>query len=97
MDKTIYLNNLYDFYQDLFSEKQQKIFEEYYFDNLSLAEVADNNDVSRNAIHKLLKGIEEKLYKYEDSLKLYEKSLKLNAIIEKIDNTTLKKSLEELL
>lgn len=97
MDKTIYLNNLYDFYQTLFSDKQCKIFEEYYFENWSLAEIADNNDVSRNAIHKLLKAVEDKLYKYEESLKLYEKSLKLKEIIEKIDNPNLKTNLQELL
>lgn len=97
MDKTIYLNNLYDFYQDLFNDKQRRLFEDYYFENWSLAEIAINNGVSRNAIHKLLKSIEDKLYKYEESLKLYEKSLKLNALIEKMDNLELKKQLQELL
>jgi predicted DNA-binding protein YlxM (UPF0122 family) len=93
----IHLNNLYDFYHLLFNEKQCKIYEEYYFKNLSLAEIAENNDVSRNAIHKLLKGIEEKLYKYEKNLRLYEKSLKLIQIIEKEKDLDLKKQLKNLL
>ena len=55
MDKRIYLNNLYDYYKDLFTEKQQEYFEDYYYNNFSLAEIAENNDVSRNAIHNQLK------------------------------------------
>ena len=38
MDRRIYLNNLYDYYKGLFTEKQQEYFEEYYYNNLSLSE-----------------------------------------------------------
>ena len=70
MDRVIYLNLLYDYYKELFTEKQQMYFEEYYFDDLSLSEIAENNDVSRNAVHNQLKIMEEKLIELEDKLKM---------------------------
>ena len=61
MDNRIYLINLYDYYSELLTEKQREYFEDYYFDNLTLQEISENNDVSRNAVHKQLKETEEKL------------------------------------
>ena len=90
MDKYIYLNELYDYYKELFTEKQQEYFEDYYFNNLSLGEIAENYGVSRNAIHNQLKIMEDKLEEYERVLKLYEKRNKVIAILEdKIDNNTI--------
>ena len=51
MDRVVYLNILYDCYKDLFTEKQQLYFESYYWENLSLSEIATNYHVSRNAVH----------------------------------------------
>ena len=87
MDRYVYLNELYDYYKDLFTEKQKEYFEDYYFNNLSLAEIAENYGVSRNAIHNQLKIIEDKLEEYEQKLKLYEKKNKIIDILNyKIDN-----------
>jgi len=87
MDKHIYLCDLYDFYKELFTEKQQMYFEDYYFNDLSLSEIAENYNVSRNAIHNQLKIIEENLLDYENKLKLYDKKNKIIDILEdKIDN-----------
>ncbi len=85
MDNRVWLNNLYDYYKDLLTEKQQLYFEDYYFDNLSLTEIAENNNVSRNAVHKQLKETLEKLENYEDKLKLYDKKQKINKILDKVD------------
>ncbi len=78
----LYLNELYDIYGSLLTEKQRKNFEEYYFDDLSLGEVSENNEVSRNAIHKSLKESVEKLEWYEKNLKLYEIRKKLKKLSE---------------
>ena len=88
---------LYDYYMDLFNEKQRRYFEDYYFDNLSLSEISQNNGVSRNAVHKSVKSVVNKLYEYEEKLKIYEKETKLKKIIDKIDNQEIKKELEGLL
>lgn len=73
MERTIYLNELYDCYKELFTDKQRLYFEEYYWDNLSLSEMADNNDVSRNAIHNQLKIMENRLEELESQLLLNHK------------------------
>lgn len=77
MEKREYLIILYDFYSELLSDKQKEHFEDYYFNNLSLGEISENENVSRNAIHKSIKSIENKLYFYEEKLKLYQKSQEL--------------------
>lgn len=85
MDNTIYLSALYDYYGVLLTDKQQQYFEDYYFSNLTLQEISENYEISRNAIHKTLKEVETKLKFYEEKLKLYQKGLKLESIISSLD------------
>ena len=96
MDKTIYYNYLYDYYGSLLTERQRSYYEDYYFSNLSLSEIAENYKVSRNAVHNQLKIVIEKLDFYENNLKLYEKSKKIGKIIEKVDEK-IKREIEELI
>ena len=88
---------LYDYYGELLSEDNRKYFEDYYFDNLSLGEIAENNSISRNAIHKHIKNAIEKLEFYEEKLKLYEKDKKLNALIDDIKDEKIKNTVNNLL
>lgn len=96
MDNRIYFINLYDYYSELLTDKQQTYFEGYYFDNLSLQEISENIGVSRNAVSKQLKDVTNKLEYFEEKLKLYNKSLKIKKLIEKIDFDT-KSKIEELI
>lgn len=96
MDERIYLNDLYDLYGKLLNDVQRKYFEYYYFDNLSLGEIADLLDVSRNAVHKNIKLVDTKLNDFESKLELYKKNIKLQKIIGKIEDKNLKKELDEL-
>ena len=97
MEDREYLIILYDYYSELFNDVQKQYFEEYYFDNLSLSEISENEDKSRNAVHKCIKNVCNKLYEYEEKLKLYGNSNKLKNIIDKIDDKEIKRELEELL
>ena len=72
-------------------------FEDYYFNNLSLGEISENENVSRNAIHKSIKSIENKLYFYEEKLKLYQKSQELNTLLANIKDEKLKKDIKNIL
>ena len=92
-----YIIILYNYYSELFNDKQRKYFEEYYFDNLSLSEISENEDISRNAVHKCIKSVINKLYEYEDKLKLYDKDNKIKKIIDEIDDDKIKNKLKELL
>jgi len=97
MDKIVYLNILYDCYKNLFTEKQQMYFEMYYWENLSLSEIADNFEVSRNAIHNQLKIMEERLIELEEKLKINEKKEKIIKLLDKkVDNKVLEE-IKELL
>lgn len=97
MDNIDELIILYDYYGELFNELQRECFEEYYFNNLSLAEIAVNMNKSRNAIHKVIKKVCDKLYSYENILKLYEKDNKLREIINKVTDDKIKNELEKLI
>ena len=97
MEKEVYLTILFDYYGKLLTEKQQRYFSYYYFDNLSLGEIKDNLNISRNAIHKQLKVIEEKLINYEKVLHIYEKDKKLEKIIEKIEDKKIKKEIKDII
>ena len=95
MENKVYITILYDYYKELLTERQKEYFENYYFNNLSLQEIALNMNVSRNAIHKELKNIETKLNLYEEKLNLYKKDQKLLKLIEKIDNIELKNEIKK--
>lgn len=81
MNDKVYLTILFDYYETLLSEKDKKIFKYYYFDNLSLQEISENENISRNAIHKRIKKIEEELKNYEEKLYLYKKEKKIMSLI----------------
>jgi len=87
---------LFDYYGELFTEKQKDYFMDYYFNNLTLQEIADNSSVSRNAVHKNIKDILQKLDYYEEKLNLYSNKKKIEKLIENID-VDIKKKIEELI
>lgn len=88
MDTQIYLTNLYDYYKELLTEKQRRTFEDYYFDNLTMEEIAENNEISKNAVSKTLMETKEKLESFENSLNLYDN---YQSITKLVDDETLKK------
>lgn len=57
MDEINELIMLYDYYGELLSDSQKEYFIDYYFNNLSLGEIADNLEISRNAVHKQIKSV----------------------------------------
>ena len=92
----IYYVSLFDYYGELFTDKQKEYFIDYYFNNLTLQEIAENNDVSKNAVHKSIKDITEKLDYYESKLNLYSNKKKIEKLIENIDKE-IKEKIEELI
>lgn len=81
MNETVYLTILFDYYEKLLTEKDRDCFKAYYFDNLSLGEIADLIDISRNAVHKRLKKIEAELKNFEEIIGLYNKEKKILSLI----------------
>ncbi|MEG0026324.1 MAG: hypothetical protein RR847_01335 [Bacilli bacterium] len=96
MDKRLLLTNLFDYYGELLTLKQQNCFKDYYFNNLSLQEIGDNESISRNAIFNQLKGVEVKLLLFENKLKMYERDKKLANIISNIKDEKIRNELNNL-
>ncbi|WP_138159113.1 YlxM family DNA-binding protein [Peptoniphilus catoniae] len=70
------INMLLDFYRDLLSEKQEKSLSMYYAYDFSLTEIAEELNISKQAVSDNIKRAEQNLRFYEKSLKLVSKHLK---------------------
>ena len=77
------VDELYDLYSNLLTEKQKDYFENYYFDDLSISEIAINYNISRNGVYDQLKRVENSLIDYEAKLKLAYKISKIESLDEK--------------
>lgn len=84
LEKTTRLILLYDFYQDLLTEKQKQFIELYFQDDLSLGEIAEETGISRQAVYEHIKRAETLLEDYEEKLELLEKFEKRNQIIKEL-------------
>ena len=88
---------LFDYYGELLTNKQKEYFKEYYFDNLTLSEIAENNEISKNAVSKELKLVSEKLLDFENKLNIYSKDKRIKRIIDKIEDNDLKQQINNIL
>lgn len=84
LEKVNRMNELYDAYQELLTTKQKVYFELYYQDDLSLSEIAEQFEVSRNAVFDNIKRTEKLLEDYEDKLQLLDKREAREKIIDQI-------------
>lgn len=70
MDITIYYTKLFDLYYKLLTEKQCDYFRFYFFDNLTLEEISDNENVSKANVSKEINKVKDLLDEYESKLHL---------------------------
>ncbi|MEG1351351.1 MAG: HTH domain-containing protein [Bacilli bacterium] len=97
MDKKIYYNELFSIYKGLFTSTQVNYFTAYYEEDLSLSEIAENYNVSRNAIFNCINTLEKKLVYYEDVLKIVQKNKRLEKLINSYNNPIFIKEIEEII
>lgn len=89
MPKNLKVAELLDIYGNLLNEKQRTSLEFYYYDDLSLSEIAENIGVSRQGVRDVIKRAESFLFFAEQELKLLEKRealLKTISQFKKLDN-----------
>lgn len=85
LEKTQHVNLLMDMYGELLTDKQRNYLNLYYDEDLSLAEIAEELDVSRNAVYDNLKRAIHTLEDYEAKLKLLEKHEKRLKLIDQLE------------
>ena len=84
MKQNVKISMLNQIYGGLLTKKQKEIIEDYYNNDLSLSEIAENNEITRQAIRDVLKKSEKKLVEYEETLSIMEKNIEQEKKIEKI-------------
>ena len=88
---------LFDYYGELLSDSQKNYFIDYYFHNLTLSEIAENNNVSKNAVSKDLKLACSKLEDFDSKLKLIDKDKKIIKAIKDTNNEELLEKINKIL
>lgn len=84
MEKNVKISMLNQIYGKLLTQKQNEIIDDYYNNDLSLSEIAENNQITRQAVRDILKKGEKKLFKYEEKLQFMKRTLNQEKRIEKV-------------
>lgn len=94
-DREKYIN-LFDIYNALLTSKQSSYFEEYYYLDYSLQEIADNHGVSRNACYDAINKTCKILDNYETKMHLLEKNNNLKSALELNDINEIKNVIKDV-
>ncbi|WP_375162830.1 putative DNA-binding protein [Rossellomorea sp. SC111] len=78
------MNYLYDFYQSLLTPKQRSYMSLYYLDDFSLGEIAEEYNISRQAVYDNIKRTEAMIEEYEEKLLLFKKFQERNEILDQL-------------
>lgn len=84
MDNIIERGRLYDYYGGLLTEHQQQIYEAVVNEDMSLSEIADDHDITRQGVFDLIKRCDKQLSRYEEKLKLIERDAIVSAKLDEI-------------
>ncbi len=82
--KDLRISALYDYYGDLLTDKQKNFIDLYYNEDLSLSEIAEQENITRQGVRDGIKHAEQKLFDYESKLKLAERSETFYKLADKI-------------
>ena len=88
MEKIVEQTMLYDFYGKLLTEHQKSIYEDVILNDYSLSEIAEENGISRQGVHDLVKRCNKILKDYEDKLHLVEKFIETKEMVNEINHLT---------
>ncbi|MBQ3052354.1 MAG: DNA-binding protein [Clostridia bacterium] len=82
MAKDLFVSALLDVYGEFLSEKQKRVTEHYYNDDLSLSEIAENEGITRQGVNDLIKRSEAQLYSWEEKCHYCKSFLRLKELAE---------------
>lgn len=84
MEEKVKISMLCDLYGKLLTEKQLELLTDYYNNDLSLSEIAENNGITRQAVRDIIKKGEKKLFEYEEKLLFMKRTLNQEKKIERV-------------
>ncbi len=87
MDKILEQTLLYDFYGELLTDHQKQIYEDVVLNDYSFSEVAEEQGISRQGVHDLVKRCNKILQEYESKLHLVEKFVTIKEQIEEMEKS----------
>ena len=96
MKDKIRRGRLYDFYGELLSEHKRKIFELYVIDDLSLTEIADEMDMTKQGVSNLIKRSTAAMEEYESALRLCERFERIEDRLDVIRRIAAENGLDEI-
>ncbi len=96
MKDLVYYNELFEIYSDLLTDKEKEAFKDYYYEDLSLSEIAENNDVSRAAVSKMVNTVVDKLKYYESIIHKHEMKDLINKSLSSNDLDSVKSILNNV-
>ena len=76
IDKSVKISILCEIYGKLLTKKQYEFINDYYNKDLSLSEIAENNNITRQAVRDIIMKGEKKLFEYEEKLEFMKRTLK---------------------
>ena len=85
LEKTTRMNYLFDFYQALLTPKQRSYMEMYYLEDLSLGEIAETFEVSRQAVYDNIRRTEAMIESYEKKLHLYDRFKERSTLLDELE------------
>jgi len=86
LERAVRIGNLFAFYEELLTERQQEMIRLYFYHDLSLGEIADEYSISRQAVYDNLQRAEAALEDYEAKLGLVKKHKKNQVKVKKLAN-----------
>lgn len=88
MDKIYEQTMLFDFYGELLTEHQRRIYEDAVYNDMSLGEIAQEQGISRQGVHDLIRRCDKILQDYESKLHLVERFARAKETISEIERLT---------
>lgn len=86
MEKNVKVSMLCEIYGKLLTEKQLEVLTDYYNNDLSLSEIAENNNITRQAVRDIIKKGENKLFELEEKLSFMEKMMEQEKVLQEVLN-----------
>lgn len=97
MKDFVYYNELFEIYGTLLTDKERETFKDYYCEDLSLSEIADNKSISRAAVQKMVSNVIDKLNYYENILKINKNNKTLKECLDLSDINLIKDKITNIL